>query len=279
MQDVPSSRATRLGAPLDVCRFVDEIPDGVGELVVEHGGVVRGSIYIQSGRICWIAAKGLDRRLTQLLAERAGVNPHEMERHFVRCRNAKVPLGEDLVARKLVSATDLRRALLDHSAESLTVLCKEEAVGRWRPQRGGYSARFVFTTAEIAGHAYAVEAPAAAAAAAGVLECHFDASHGDWGAAFVREGGRAQPLLVAVFGAYPASATELSNDADSVLSALDILSTVGRNDLLLVADDERVRCAFLEERRLHLGCTDREGALRILAYRRRRARTYEEAAQ
>ncbi len=64
-----------------------------------------------------------------------------------------------------------------------------------------------------------------------------------------------------------------------MIPALDVLSPEGRRDILFVADDERVRCAFIEDRCLYLGATDAKGVGRILAYRQERARMNDRVIQ
>ncbi len=259
-----------LATPSDVCRFVDDLePDAVGELRVLHGETTAGAVFVQGNRVCWVAAAGLARTLSQLLVARARIEPHVMERHFERCRESRVPVGEDLVARGVIRASALRSALFEHSTASLAVLCADGARARgvWRPRERSYAPRFTFATAELLTRTNAVAAPEIANHATHQLEDLFDPSEGDWAAAFVRVVGRAQADPVALVGAFPGRAASLGAHAKWALSGLDVMGIFTKPRALLLATSatlsERVFCALDEASFFVVGETSESGARRI----------------
>lgn len=262
-----TSIEVRLALPDDAGRFVDRLSHAdVGELVVTRGEEVVGGLYVECGRICWVAAKGRGRHLSDLLAVAAGVAPSALARHFDRCRDSKVPLGEDLVARGIVTADALRSALLLHSAECLQVLCGPDVSAHWQPRSRGYNSKFTFSTTELISRTHALRWPAVAAAADSVLRRHFRAEAGDWGAAFVRCRERGAPLSIAVIGAFPEKVLDLANDAEVSASALEALSKA-RATLLLAVEGDRTRCAFRQADCLFVGGVSAGGERRIVELR------------
>lgn len=229
-----SSRETGARLPirsaLDVCSFVDRLERGVvGELVVESGGRVRGAVFIEGGRICWVAANGLAGRLTQLLARASGVDGATMEGLFRRCRAERVPLGEALVSYGIVEPEELRAALLQHTTESLLALVAEADVcaGFRRRSVGGYSPRFTFTTSELLTRATAERSKGALRSAEAALASFSADREDEWGAAFVRAG--AIPLPVAHVGALPMTATGLLRVGRWAASSLDVANAIERD--------------------------------------------------
>lgn len=216
-------RDVRLGTVAELCAFVDDLElDAAGELLVDAEGA-RGSIYIEHARICWAAAAGLSRRLTELLVERAGLEANTMERLYRACRDEGVPLGEYLVGRGVVSAADLRSALARHTIESLRRLTGPERSGRFRRRRSvGYSPRFTFGTAEVLVQSGAVTREEAARRAEVEMTACF--APGGWGAAFVRSTDRAAPEPIALHGEGPSEAHALSRLARWATSALDMVT-------------------------------------------------------
>jgi hypothetical protein len=187
---------------VDVCSFVDDLPpDAVGEIVFlghGHDGPI-GAVFVENGRVCWAAASGLARRLSDLLAASAGLDSAAMEDHYRHCKRLGAPLGEHLVNAGLVTAEGLRSALLKHTAESLEVLCAPGHAAQWvSRRRGGYSPRFTFRTPEVLSHIFASIHPRVAEDAVAELADAF-ADRG-WGAAFMRSSTRASPDPVAVYG-------------------------------------------------------------------------------
>ena len=62
-----------LAAATHLLSRIEELAaDATGALLFTSNEDPVGSILLEGGRICWIAARGLGRRLTDLLAERSG---------------------------------------------------------------------------------------------------------------------------------------------------------------------------------------------------------------
>jgi len=255
-----------------VCTFVDELgPAEVGELRIHHGERVAGAVFVQGNRVCWVAAAGLERTLSQLLVARAGIEAAAMERHFERCRDARVPVGEDLVQRGVIGPNALRSALFEHSTASLAVLCRDGARGEWRPRERSYAARFTFATAELAARTYALAEAPVADRAAHTLADLFEPSEGDWAAAFVRSPGRASAVPVALVGAFPERASRLVSYAKWAASCLDVTSVFAGARASVFAwgrgPDPRVFCALHDTSYFAVGETCESGARRVAARR------------
>lgn len=211
-----------LRAPSDVCAFVDDL-DGTatGEIAVRGTNEPLGSIFVDQGRICWAAARGLARRLSELLAKRAGLAPAAMEAHFLDCKMQRTPLGEHLVGRGVLSAEELREALLTHTVESLVVLARSDARSTWTPRAGTtYNPRFTFGTAELLAEIGGLAHPNVAASVRPLLHTLFDA--GEWAVAFVRDSGSASPRPVAIQGPVPPAAAILARFGKWGASILDV---------------------------------------------------------
>ena len=208
----------------DVYAFVDGLDRHVaGELLV-HGDDVNGVVFVERGRICWAAARGLARRLTELLLDRAPAA--KLEELFRECQARGAPLGETLVDRGIVSAEDLRSALFVHTAESLTALCRRPARMAWRARSGhGYSPRFTFTTTELLAESLGTDT---------MLRETFIT--GEWGARFVR-GRAALPELVAMHGVGPDTVASILLVGKWAASALDVASTFQDEDALVTSLD------------------------------------------
>ena len=245
MNHVASRRAAShvpIASVDDVCEFVDELERAAtGELVLDDGAPL-GSVFIEQGRICWAAAVGLAARLTDLLAARTGMDARTMEDFYRTCAAEGAPLGEYLVERAVIEALDLRLALAQHTVESLVRMTDRARRGVWYPKaKGGYSPRFTLGTAEVlarAGELGHVEA--AAAARAEIEECF--AEH-EWAVAFVRDGLRAVPCPVLLWGSTPSSASTLVRIARWVASSLDVADTMGKGDPLVAVTLPRARAA------------------------------------
>lgn len=263
----------------EVCDFVDGL-DGtaVGELVVADANAV-GVVFVEKARICWAAATGLGRRLTELLMARAAVDEETMETYYRTCKAERVPLGEYLVGRGIVGADDLRAALAQHTVESLRRLAGPGQRAGWCPkERGGYSPRFTFGTAELLARAGEVdEAESARAIREEMEQCFFS---GEWAAAFVRSPQRAQPVPIAIIGEAPASAAELVRVGAWAASALDVAGALaaGERDEPVLAvqlprparPERAMRVAFRHGGMLVAGESSERGPARILNRRARR---------
>ena len=160
-----------------------------GMLVYESGHV-----FVEDGRICWAAARGMASRLTDLLGEKARPGA-DLSALYRECRDRKRPLGETLVETGIVSAAELEAALRQHTAESLVQIVSDPGVGVWSPRTGGYAPRFTFTALQtfldVAAVALGTHAEAAMQGLAALAK---PLRHG---AAFVAVGELAVPMAVA----------------------------------------------------------------------------------
>ncbi len=84
-----------IASVVDVCSFVDDLSaDATGEIVVGGRGASHdGAVFVEGGRICWAAARGLARRLSDLLATAARLDASEMEALYVTYTCNPSPLG------------------------------------------------------------------------------------------------------------------------------------------------------------------------------------------
>ena len=253
----------------DLCTLVDELASpATGEIVVRRAEAPCGSVFVEQGRVCWAAARGLARRLTELLGERASLPSRQMESFFVSCRAQNVPLGEHLVGRGVLAAKDLREALLQHTAESMTSLCEGHARAVWSPRSGkGYSPSFTFTTAELVARVGATAHAREAVVLAPVLADAF--GDDDWGAAFLRAPACASPEVVAVQGAIPHASTTLVRLGRWATSSLDVAATFSDRYALLSTTRSsspaaRSIVAFRHGDAVVAGETDEHGPARIL---------------
>lgn len=279
----PASRArvVPLGTVAELCAFVDELsPTDAGELVI--GGVRSlGSVYVDSRRICWAAAKGLARRLTQLIAEGATVSPGDLEDVYRRCKASGAPLGESLVSLGVTSAEQLRAALAQHTVESLAQLTGAANLGVWHPRApGAYSARFTFGTGEVLARIGGLQSGAFAARVEEELRACFWA--GEWGAAFVRLPGRSRPEPVAWVGEAQLSAAGLMDRSTWATSALDLVAAFDARQPLVAVQlppsrrrpGRALRVAFPFEETVVVGEVGEQGPARILNRRARARRSF-----
>lgn len=261
----------------EACAFVDDLGSStVGELVVNGADGPRGAVFIERGRICWAAARGLARRLTELLGERSTLDPHAMESVFRTCKEQHIPLGEHLVSRGVLSASDLRDALLQHTIESLGHLCSSDARASWVPRAGkSYSPRFTFATSELLAHIGASTHLEVATQLRPVLATSF--AEGEWAAAFVRSSTSAFPEPVAVHGAAPRSATTLVRFGKWAASVLDVAAAFSDDGAFLSvarpsAADARSLVAFRHGDAVVAGETGAHGPARIMNRRAQQRR-------
>lgn len=109
-----------------------------------------GGIFVEQGRVCWVAARGLERRLRALLSAHSRMSTEELERMYERCRAEGRLLGETLVDEGLLAPSDLQQALRRHSAECLVELCSSPRTTSWWSHSGrGYAPRFTFRAVDL----------------------------------------------------------------------------------------------------------------------------------
>ncbi|MBL9027550.1 MAG: hypothetical protein JNL21_35490 [Myxococcales bacterium] len=159
--------ATRL-----LARIEELASDATGALVFASRTEPVGTILLEGGRICWIGAKGLGRRLTDLLTERSGgLGREQVEDVFGWCSRTGSPLGEALIESGLLGPDGLREALSRHSAESLLLIAPHAEQVQWLSHKHRrYDARFTFRAFDLLLAAGAATAPELAATATAHLE-------------------------------------------------------------------------------------------------------------
>lgn len=109
-----------------------------------------GGIFVEQGRVCWVAARGLQRRLRDLLRSHSSMSTGELERMYERCRAEGRLLGETLVSEGLIQPAQLQLALRRHSAECLVDLCSSSRSTSWSSHGGrGYAPRFTFRAVDL----------------------------------------------------------------------------------------------------------------------------------
>lgn len=161
-----------IGAAPDVSviRALERVPpNSSGALVRERtDGTIAGALLVERGRVCWAMSQRYALRLTDLLvAEQASLSHSELEEVVAMCRRDRLPLGETLVTRGVVSLPVLQRALLRHTCEAFMCLLRDDASPwTWLAHSGyGYSPMLTFSVTEVFTGAHAVERPALAALA------------------------------------------------------------------------------------------------------------------
>lgn len=257
---------------VELCAFVDRLsPDDAGELLVfrDEGGA-HGTVFVERGRVCWAAARGLAPRLAQLLTEAARVAPNEMDELVRRCRREGKRLGEFFVEQKIVCSEGLRRAFFQHTVESLDSLCSAEARGAWRTRSSGYSPPFTFDTSELLAGAVARAHANDACLSAAALGAFTGLRPGEWGAAFLRLRTLAAPLPIAVTGSWPEKSLTLMKAGKWAASTLDVSRIFQDDDALVTTIDGAEGGALVAwrcEPLLIVGRLLSQGAARILNYR------------
>lgn len=229
---IAGARAYGLKSTLEACAHVDSLgPEAIGEITISGSEGLRGAIFVERGRICWAGARGLARRLGELL--RAG---------------------------------DRREALLAHTLESIELLYAGGVKTKWHPREGrSFEPRFTFGTAELLAHVGGHLHPVFADRAVGMLGGTF--GEGDWAVAFVRTAVSAFPQPIASQGVAP-NAKSVLRYGKWAASALDMISTFTEDAVLAVERRLGSRgptlVAFREGEVFVAGETGAHGAARIL---------------
>jgi hypothetical protein len=109
-----------------------------------------GAAFVEKGRVCWIAARGLGQRLSDLLVSACNIERTVLESVFERCARDGKLVGQALVAEGLIGPAELERALRRHSAECLLEPSREPLPTRWATHAGrGYAPRFTFRALDL----------------------------------------------------------------------------------------------------------------------------------
>lgn len=267
----------RLRSVVDVCDVVEDLPrEAVGELCFDEVGQERrGIVFVERNRICWAAAPGLSRRLTDLLRQRAGARAgaRTFEEVFQRCKATRAPLGETLVSAGIVTADELRGALRTHTVESLLAMSDGDA--RWHPRsQRGYDAQFTFSTGEIC-----VELAArrhgddVAELGRSVLASCLGPA--DLGFAYARTQDAAEPVPVAVWGASDVPSREVRQLGKWAAGVTDVAAALEDGAFRSVAHTngaEGCSLAFRERGLLFVVLVDSRGLARVMSRRAQHAR-------
>lgn len=193
-----------LHALRDMLERVETLPEeACGALLFSDSGNRKGTLYVEHGRICWAVARGMGRRLTDLVLGEAasGITHTQMEALYKACRVDGRPWGQTLVEQGVIEPAGLRLALAKHTAEALS------AMSQWsRPtchwlDRGqvSYDAMFTFSTPEIAATVGASRH--AGARAERLAELRALVPEGAFGAAYPWPESERDQLPIAVVGA------------------------------------------------------------------------------
>ena len=254
---------------VDVCGFVDELgDDAVGELFFASNDAVQGSAFIERGRICWAAARGLAKRLTELLAHPAGLDAHAMEKLFAACKEAAIP-GRVLVARGLLAPESSGRAAPPHHRVASPAAPSGLARASAREDRRLQPALHLHHHRGARRHAR--RGPF------GVRATHGRGAPRDLSRRGVAprscDGQRSAPEPVAIHGRPPSSASMLLRAGKWAANALDLAAPFERSGLMIACTvgggDTMV--AWESETTILCGRTGIHGPARIL-HRRARAR-------
>jgi hypothetical protein len=134
---------------------IEQLGEGASGLL-SFGPAPNGGIFVERGRVCWVAATGFERRLRDLLR----LPSAELDRVYETCRVEGRFLGQTLVEEGRIGPSEFEQALRRHSAECLVDLCRGPKSLSWSPRRGrGYAPRFTFRAVELLFDAVALRGP------------------------------------------------------------------------------------------------------------------------
>jgi hypothetical protein len=136
---------------------IRSILEGIEALDPEKRGRVsfgaHGAVLVESQRICWATAAGMQRRITDMLRQQRSppLTRSQMEDVLETCRREGIPFGQGFVGSGLVSEAGLRMALLRNAAEAIAHLALARAVQTAFVAHSSapYDPRFSFSTVEI----------------------------------------------------------------------------------------------------------------------------------
>lgn len=139
---------------LRLLKGIDSLPQGAtGALVFTSRDAPQGTVLIEDNRVCWAAASNMERRLTDILRRQTDppLRVDDFEAIYEECYRDKLPLGETLLERQIITSDGLWRAIRQHTAEAIAMLSTTEKLTPvWASNRvRRYDAQFTFSTAEI----------------------------------------------------------------------------------------------------------------------------------
>ncbi len=248
-----------------VLEEVDELPaTSTGALRFGE----RGCIFLESGRICWAAAGGMKNRLTDILRHHSDppVARDAMERVVEQCASTTTPIGEALVAARVVTVPQLRAAIRQHTVEAISLLATAGPSTGFTPHiTGRYDARFTFSSAEVLASVGALRAPATARRARRELDDILVERVG--AVSFLRDPGTAGAVPVTTHDGQQFRIRELVALCDWAMSVLDVSSTL-TNGLRLATASWSSGAALVAWRREEIGfiaVCERPALVRLLA--------------
>jgi len=208
---------------VDLLAAVDDRPPSEsGAFVIDTDDALRGSVLVETSRVCWAQAPGRSARLRDLLRHHAEreLDDTDLDEAFALCRDENRPLGELLAERELVSDRGLRAALKQHTVESLIAQCDgSRAPATWVPHRQRYHARFTFPPIELLAAAGAELYPTEAQGAEPGLEAVLPAARTAGSFAI---GDDDEPVAVRVAGTATLPVRELIALGDWAAAALAV---------------------------------------------------------
>lgn len=238
-------------------------PEASGML--RFGSSPQGGVFIERGRVCWVAAEGLQRRLCDLLRTCSSLSGAELERIYERCRASGKLLGQTLVAEGFLQPHELQSALRRHSAECLVDLCREPASTSWSWHAGrGYSPRFTFHAVDLLFDSVALFYPELQARAQGELEGFV--GPGQRGAAFVLAADLEYPLpLATTNGGSVEAMAALARAIEAIPRASHELGTTPAFAVSTTRAGESLISWWRSEVLFAVACRDRESLARATA--------------
>ncbi len=107
-------------------------PATAGTYLVQEAGAEEpsGRIMVEYGRVCWASSRFYSLRLSDVLAQEAGLQRSQLQTVVRFCREHGKPYGETLIARGLVAPEQLRHALRHQTTSALLAIAKLEIEGR-----------------------------------------------------------------------------------------------------------------------------------------------------
>ena len=152
--DMPDYQSFEVPTLLRLLNGIDRLPRGAtGALVFASKDAPQGTVLVEENRVCWAAASNMEHRLTDILRHESDppLPKAVFNQIYEECHRDRIPLGETLVERGIVTPEGLSHALRRHTAEAICVLASSKdlapvwASNRQRP----YDAQHTFSTGEL----------------------------------------------------------------------------------------------------------------------------------
>ena len=148
------SREVDVPTLVRLLKGIDRLPEGAtGALVFTSTDAPQGTVLVEDNRVCWAAASNMEHRLTDILRHESDppLPVETFEAIYDECYRDRIPLGETLVERGLVTPEGLWRGLLKHTAEAICLLATTSSLSPvWASNRQRrYDAQFTFSTPEL----------------------------------------------------------------------------------------------------------------------------------